>query len=202
MKFTCFIDTSSYINLNNCEYVTGTLLDLFSKEVTIRFSSEVNQEIARHYDPRMPNDLARSAQIYRKTKHTTEEYRELLGINDSKNDLGEKDNFSSIVDYFIEKKIIGLVFLTDDIKAVERGCLYPQINAFPTFKVWSSLDVVLFMFIVKRNISKEYALDFLRDINKNMATDDEKMDHKKTETRIKKFKEYANNLELIDKVIN
>lgn len=202
MKFTCFIDTSSYINLNKCEYNTGTLLHLLYEEVTIRFSSEVNQEIANHYDIRMPDDLKRSAQIYRTRRNSIDKYRELLELNGSANDLGEKDNFVSIIDLFFDRKIIGLVFLTDDIKAIERGCLYPQIKAFPFYRVWNSLDVILFLFIIKRSISKDFALDFLRDINRNMTTDDDRMDPRKTQERINKFRDYARYLELISLVKN
>lgn len=200
MKFTCIIDTSSYVNLSKIEIRIGTLLDILSSEVTIRFSSEVNKEITRHWNNNMPSVEQRNRQVHylRRTKPSVYETRLFDIIND--NNKGERNNFISALDLFLKNNNRNLVYLIDDENAL-RGCLKEVKGSFPIMIFWNSLDVVLYLYFVgnKRKFPFDIAKDALRSLNAEMATDDDRMDPEKTQKRIQKFSLYNTLLERIQK---
>lgn len=203
MKFTCIVDACSYINLSQQIYSRGTLLNLLTDIATINVSSEVNTEITRHHNSNMPSALKRNNNVYRTKKYTHIEYSSKLfdETPPSADDKGEKDNFAILVDNYLNSKKIGLVYLTDDYKAL-KGCLSKVGSAFPFYKYWSSYDVILFLYISHKFVSLDMAKDFLRDINSILAVDDRRMGVSKTQQRIQKFKIYNIYLERIQKVTN
>ncbi len=197
------IDASSYINLSALEYRFGTLLTVFDKEVTLRYSSTVNQEIARHWNNKMPGDLKRSAQIYSLEKYTHEEYEQKLfdKILKTSKDKGEKDNFAVALDLFFMKKKSDLVFLYDDDKALE-GFLNEVKYAFPIIRTWNSFDVVLFLYFLNKKVFPlEVAERALHELHKQMIPkDDPNMDKEKMEAKLKKRSKYLKYLERIKKL--
>ena len=208
MKYTCFIDACSYVNLvhDDC-YVNGkTLLDLLGKETTLRFSNEVNNEIARHYTNLMPTSSQRSSKVYRLKKgkiKTYKEYENRLFDEISKprdKNRGEKHNLAAIIDSFIVEKKIGLIYLTDDNNAL-RGVLSKSINCFPGYQIWNSYDVILFLYIRHKHFIKDFAESAIRNITAEFAKNSTpQTSHQKTEERIKIFRMYMDRLNRIHKL--
>ncbi len=198
------IDASSYINLSAFEYSLGTLLTVFANEVTLRYSSTVNQEVARHWNNSIPDDLARSAQIHYPNKYTQDEYERRLfdEIRETSKDKGEKDNFAIALDLFLMEKKSNLVFLIDDDKALLEGCLGEVKLTFPIIRIWNSFDVVLFLYFLKRKIFPfEVAERALEELHKQtIPKDDPNMDKEKMRERQKKHSKYLKYLKRIKKL--
>ena len=198
------IDASSYINLSAFEYSLGTLLTVFANEVTLRYSSTVNQEVARHWNNSIPDDWARSAQIHYPNKYTPDEYERRLfdEIRETSKDKGEKDNFAIALDLFLMEKKSNLVFLIDDDKALLEGCLNEVKRAFPIIRIWNSFDVVLFLYFLKREVFPlEVAETALQVLHKQtIPKDDPNMDKEKMKERLKKHSKYLKYLKRIEKL--
>ena len=201
LNFTCFVDASSYINLSLEEYNSGTLLDLLHQRVNVKYSPEVYSEINRHRNNNMPSQHSMANKVYRTQKLNYDDYHDLF-FKDSgrQNDIGEKENLISLVDKYLDNKVKGLVFLSDDVKAIDN-ILNEAIYSFPIFQVWSSFDVVLYLYIDHKLITKDMAESAIRDLNANMATDDERMDPEKTQKRINIFQTYIDRLNFIHNII-
>lgn len=208
MKYNCFIDASSYINLSldDC-YLNGkTLLNLLSEEVNIKFSYEVNNEISRHHTILMPDSLDRSSKVYRlqKKPKTYKDYElKLFGeISKSKDkNRGEKHNFIASVDFFITEKRPGIIFLCDDNKAVD-GILNQSIKSFPFCHTWTSFDVILYLMVVNKHFIKDYAEAAVKDISAQLAKNyTPQTSHNKTELRLKVFSNYMRYINIIHKTL-
>jgi len=148
----------------------------------------------------MPGSLKRSSQVYYLSKLDYDRDHDLLfPHSSSNNDRGEKENLMCLFDHYLDKKKKGLIFLTDDKKALD-GQLNHPISSFPLFKVWSSFDVILFL-LIEKEITKEIAQSAIQDLNAIMATDDEKMDPQKTQLRIQVRATYEKRIKLLNKLI-
>lgn len=215
MKFNCIIDTSSYLNLNLCEFSQGTVFMFLSDIVKIQFSPEVHHEINEHqndtipqtkvkYKERIPDVLKRSSQIYRTRKFTFPDYeRRLWGEERSREagNKGEKQNLMVTIDLFLYQKTKELIYIIDDENA-KRGCLNGVFDAFPVFQVWSSFDVVLYLYLDHKSFTKEMAQNAIRDIYAKTATNDDQMDPKKTQKRVRELSKYLRYIEKISVVKN
>jgi hypothetical protein len=204
MKLTCFIDTCSYINLTNFEFYKGTLLKLLYEKVNIRFCSEVNYEISRHYDPRMPDSLARSSGIYRPQKYTHPQYEKRIFDNNVKREdgnKGERDNFAAMLDFYLNHtNTNGIIFLSDDLKAIDVA-FGEAITSFPICRIWNSFDSILFLLASHKNVTTDIAKTAIMQLDAFMATDDIKMDPVKTQSRIKRRQFYLKCAERINHVL-
>lgn len=208
MKFTCFIDTCSYVNLSHDDcYINGqTLLDLLNKEVTIRYSHEVNKEIARHYTPLMPADHKRHSKIYalKNRRKDYKKYEICLFDSASKSgekNRGEKHNFVALMDSFLCDNKVGLIFLTDDTNAL-NGVLKDSVNSFPVFQVWNSYDAILFLYMKCKHFGKDFAEAAIRNISAELSrSTTPQTSHLKTNERIRIFKLYIDKLNKINKLI-
>ncbi|HRQ54022.1 MAG: hypothetical protein IT276_16890 [Ignavibacteriaceae bacterium] len=200
IKFTCFTDTCSYINLTVFEYKDGTLLDLLRKKANVKISPDINRvEIPKHSKDRVPKTSERINEVYHPKHFDYLVYEEKLFNSKSKagdSDKGEKDNFSGLIHHYFSQKTKGLIYLTDDFKAINNSLVKPGF-AFPIFRFWSSFDVVLFLYIDNVIISKDIAENALRALNANIAVDDIKMSKSKTELRLDRLNKYLSYLELI-----
>jgi len=206
MKYTVVIDTSSYVNLSQDDcYSARTLLKLLSEISTIRFSSLVNRiEIANHYNTLMPKSIERVSNVYflKKIK-TYKEYElklfDFISDNNSKN-RGEKHNLAVILDHYLDRKKLGLVYLTDDNSAL-NGCLKDAIYAFPLYQIWNSFDVILYLYIESKRFTKDLAEAAIRDMNAIMATDNMHMHPEKTQERIRIVRSYLQKIQRISKTL-
>ncbi|MFQ3597354.1 MAG: hypothetical protein SNJ55_05000 [Chloroherpetonaceae bacterium] len=207
-KLTCIIDASSCNYLSRCQINTGagkTLLELLSNQVVFRFSSKVHTEV--NAGRRQP--LVSNAQVYPINKSKMDEYEQSLfgNVAQISKDKGEKHNFAVMLDLFLEKKQRGLIFLIDDISA-KRNIFSNLFPAFPIALIWSSLDVVLFLYLLngrsnnaEKTFSYEVAQTALNDLNSALATDDPRMKEEKTRERQETIKRYREHLDRIKAIV-
>lgn len=204
MKFTCIIDTCSYIYLNKCEVFRKTALQLLHNSVNIIFSPAIEKEIVDHYESQMPSMKQRRANIKRTTFYSIAQYEiKLFGnsLQDRAQDKGERDNLSLILDQYLSGKKVGTVYLTDDDNAIQK-VICDQIGAFPVFKLWSSYDVIIFLYILKAIPEKALAENAIRDINNIMVPPSTNHRMVTTQNKIKKVTEYLNYINIISNTIN
>ena len=212
MKFTCFIDASSYVNLTQDDYyINGkSLLLLLSEKVNIRFCNEVNREISRHSNSIMPSVDKRMSKVYKlkgyKRINTYKEYENRLYdsvSNSGDKNRGERHNLAASLDFHLSKKGMtgGLIFLTDDKKAL-NGLLQEVLNSFPVWKIWSSLDVILFLYLENKHFTIDMAQSAIKDINAILPKGSSKMTRDKiTQERIRVLKEYLIRLNRVQKIM-
>ncbi|MCK4667323.1 hypothetical protein KAU33_11265 [Candidatus Dependentiae bacterium] len=204
IKYTCIIDTCSFVNLTLFEFNQGTLLDLLREKVNIKYSSEVHRiEIPNHYNELMPSREQRINYMYPPQRLSCSEYeRRLFGSNEPRinRNKGEKDNLSVIIDIFLTKKTKGLVFLTDDYKAL-RGCLNPQVFSFPLYQIWNSFDVIIYLYIDHKFFTKDLAIAAVRKLNSELAVDNPKMNKEKSRLFQERFYSYLTRIETVSKIL-
>lgn len=210
IRFTCVVDASSYIYLSHEDSYSGgkTLLNLLSDKTNIKFSSEVNHEISHHYTSLMPTSAQRSSKVYRlgsRKIKTYKEYENRLFDNVSNQgdaNRGEKHNLIVAIDHYLAKKTKGLIFLTDDQKAL-NGIIKESVYTFPLYQIWNSFDVILFLYIEHKLFDRDFAEAAIININAEMARNNRpNTDHKKVEERIKIRASYINRLARISKLLN
>jgi hypothetical protein len=151
----CIIDACSYVNLNRFSYqIEGSDITLFDilrkiKVVTIKHSRTIADEIKRHFILSTNEALKIDNRVHAFVKYTLDAYDQKLfsgSINASQYNRGEKENLAVTIDLFLDRKH-ALVYLSDDMKAIDvNGHLIEIINSFPIFGVWTSFDVVLFIY--------------------------------------------------------
>lgn len=200
------IDTSSYINMSAVKYRFGTLLNVFAKEVTLRYSSTVNREISnpRHWHDGMPTSFERSAQVYYPQKYDQVEYEQRLfdEISESEENKGEKENFAVAIDLITQERRRNIIFLMDDDKALNpQGCLEEISHAFPLIKIWNSFDAVLFLYFLKKEIFPyEVAEGALRELHNQTLPDDSRIAEEKMQKKLQKLAKYRQGLIRIRKI--
>ncbi|MGD1007841.1 MAG: hypothetical protein ABR980_11500 [Ignavibacteriaceae bacterium] len=201
IKFTCFTDTCSYINLTLFEYKEGTLLDLLREKVNVRICPEINRiEIPNHENDKTPKINERINEVYHTNKLSYKEYEKRIFNTQSitgAGDKGEKDNFSALIDSYLFQKTKGLIFLSDDYKAI-NSIFNEWKHAFPIFRIWTSFDVVLFLYIDNVIISKDIAVTALKTLNAGIAPNNPRTKIYKTQQRIDRLNKYLTFLELIN----
>lgn len=210
----CILDACSYIYLSKFKFIYNekeiNLFQIFDKTkfVTIKHSRTIGDEIKRNYVVSSSEALAIDNKNYSFSKYTLETLDKALfnnTISSTIQDRGEKENLCIAIDLFKDKKY-SLVYLTDDKKAIgEKGHLADIASSFPYFKVWSSFDVVLFLYYNFSNSYIDYdkALDSIRDLNTFLYNtkylqakknkEDGIYDNIRYEKKLAEIKEEANN---------
>jgi hypothetical protein len=209
-KLTCIIDASSYNYLSKCQITTEidtTLLKLLSNEVAFRISPKVHIELN---EGRAQSLVNTSNPVYHTTKYQIDNYEQrLFGNVSSQNDqdIGEKHNFAVMLDLFLARKQSGFIFLIDDASA-KRNIFSNLFPAFPIALIWSSLDVVLFLYLLngrsnnaKKMFGYNVAQTALYDLNRILATDDPRMKEEKTKARQEAIKAYREHLDRIKAIV-
>jgi len=169
----CVIDACSYIYLNQHSFTIGgkdyTLFSLLDQLITIRQSETVGQEMLRHSNKIAypEDDIKRNNRNY-KFKRPLKDYDDLLfnsTINSSSNDAGEKANLAVCIDMLNLKNNRQIVFLSDDLKALEDDNNVKKIyDAFPYFPIWNSMDVILFIYYSDKHFNYNLAEQTLQDL--------------------------------------
>jgi hypothetical protein len=205
IKFTCIIDTCSFINLTLFEFNRGTLLGLLKEKANLKLSSEVQRiEIPNHENDLMPSADVRVNFVHHLDRYNYAEYeRRLFGSNNprSEGDKGEKDNLAVILDIFLSNRTKGLIYLTDDFTALRR-CLYPQIYSFPIYQIWNSFDVILYLYLDHKIFTKDLAYAALKKLNSELAVDNPNMKKAKTILVQERYQAYINKIDTIGKILN
>lgn len=208
MTINCIIDTCSCICLSNSEFNQKTLLELLHKKVSLNYSKEIHVELRDHKDKNLPKFI-HDERLRKKTrKYPMDEYeRRMLGnvliSRVKKGDKGEIDNFLLSVDQIHHTKINSLIFITDDKKAL-RGVLADWITCFPAIKIWSSFEVILYLYAESVIPSKDIAVEKIKDIifftapslaDRKQKTPEEL--NKTSQALIALTKDYSNRIEKI-----
>ena len=141
-----------------------------------------------------------------KRVNTYEKYESRLFDSISKigdKNRGERQNLVAALDFYFSKRGMtgGLIFLTDDKKAT-NGILSESLVSFPIWKVWSSLDVVIFLFLQNKHFTVDMARSAIKNINAILASGSSKLTkEEKTQERIRVFEEYNKRLSRVQKVL-
>ncbi|WP_199142029.1 hypothetical protein [Pedobacter sp. ASV12] len=77
---------------------------------------------------------------------------------------GEVDNFILSIDLLHHTKKGAMVYITDDKKAI-KGKIGEWIPAFPGVQMWTSYDVLLFLYAHNVIPTKAIAVNLIRDLN-------------------------------------
>lgn len=211
MKFNCIIDTCSYVNLHQVDFNRRSLLKYLVNKVNIIFSPEVNKEIDDHFEDGMPSNRERKDCVLISRQFTINEYeRRIIGRSlksrrdkgwNKKNDKnkGEIDNFIISVDQAHHFKKVGIIFLTDDQNCL-RGVLKDWLQSFPTVSVWTSYEVVLYLYIENVIPSADLAIELIRELQTKNAPPINQRTPEFTQTLIQQFKSYDLKMKTISKL--
>jgi hypothetical protein len=205
MTAHCIIDTCSCICLSNSEFNQNTLLHYLHGAVKIIYSNEIHIELRDHRDKNLPAFIFDQRMRTRTLKFATEDYeRRMLGkvlpSRQEKGDKGEVDNFLLSVDQIHHLKISSVVFITDDKKAL-RGILSEWLKSFPAISVWTSFEVVLFLYAENVIPSKDIAIEKIQDIISFTAPPVGQRTNKTAQELISLKQEYSNRINKISSLL-
>jgi uncharacterized protein YutE (UPF0331/DUF86 family) len=170
-KIVCILDACSYIYLNQFSVRVGnndkTIFDFLQENMIVKISQEVGKEITKHHETTSTTALNRNNLVHSYQKLKLEQYEDILlkkALSDYEQDRGEIENFITGLDLFLDKKEL-MVFLTDDKKAVKENTLLDELfKTFPYFKLWTSFEVVLFIYTHKA-LDYENTKNAIKDLN-------------------------------------
>jgi hypothetical protein len=124
----------------------------------------------------------------------------LLSSRTHGNNKGEIDNFAVSIDQVHHLKVNPIIYITDDKKAL-RGLLSDFFPAFPALSVWTSLDVVLYLYAENIIPSKDIAMEMIQSIVSFSAPAPADRSQTTTDELIKTRKNYTKRIEVISKLI-
>jgi len=171
----CVIDACSYIYLNQFTFTLNekdtSLYDLLKKvkSLTIKHSRTIADEIKRNKAIDKREALKIDNHVYHFVKLPLEHYDKSIFSNSialKAGDRGEKENIAVALDLFLDRKF-SIIYLSDDKKATgETGHLREIMFAFPYYQIWSSFEVVLFLYFSFSRKFFDYtrALDSIQDL--------------------------------------
>ena len=175
MKLNVVLDACSYIYLHQSQFtISGkqkTLFAFFKDFVNLYQSQIVNSEISRNFRQGEKVIIReRRNHRFRKRKFKLDDYDSKLfegEIKSKSKDAGEKANLAVSIDLFHNEGKVGLIFLSDDKKAIsENSSLSNIFNSFPCFPIWKSFEVVLFLYFTgfKKGFSYDIAKHVISDL--------------------------------------
>lgn len=205
MKLNCIIDTCSCLCLNQAEFRQNSLLYYLNGKAFLNYSNEVEIELRDHRQKGLPNFIYDAKRKVRPMKFSMNEYeRRMLGktlVSRVKNgNKGEADNYIVSVDQLHEIKKNSIIFITDDKKAI-RGILAEWIPSFPGIKIWTSYEVVLYLYAESSIPSKEIALEMIQEIIAFTAPKINERSEKTTGELIAIRKDYSKRIEKISSLL-
>lgn len=176
MRLTCIIDACSYIYLHQSSFTIGgedfSLFKYLTRYVNIKQSNIVNEEISRNFNgAESALDRAKRNYNFRTRKYTLNDYDDKLfngEIESESNDAGEKANLAVIIDSHLNQNKQGLVYLSDDIKAISNASSLSIIfKSFSFFPIWTSFEVIVYLYLVgyKKGFGYDMAKSSVRDLN-------------------------------------
>jgi hypothetical protein len=169
MKFEFIIDACSFINLGAIQVGNSgeSLLDLIQRSGKISIVGEVDKEIYDHYSRNLPSYLRRRRHVKSTNRMKIGVYEKIIAgsvqVSRKSKNKGEVDSFALAIDLHSYSKVTSLVFLSDDENA-KNGVLRDWIAAFPGILVWSSYDLVLYLYAIGLVPSKDLANSLIRDV--------------------------------------
>lgn len=205
MKLNCIIDTCSCICLSQAEFRQNSLLHYLNAKAILNYSHEVHVELRDHSEKGMPEFIHDKKKRLRPMKYSLNEYeRRMVGKTIApriKNgNKGEIDNYIVSVDQIHQIKKNSIIFITDDRKAL-NGILSDWIPAFPAVKIWTSYEVVLYLYAENSIPSKDIAFEMIREIIAFSAPKPIDRSEKTTKELIALTREYSKRIEKISALL-
>lgn len=205
MKLNCIIDTCSSITLSNVSFFQKAVLKFFNDKANLNYCKEVSIELRDHKDKDLPVFILNSQRVQSLRKCSIEEYeRKMLGrvlvSRAPKGNKGEIDNFLLSVDQVHEIKKNSVIYITDDKKAL-GGILKDWLLSFPTISVWTSFEVILYLYAERVIPSKDVANDLIQDLINFTSPRSSERSVSTTQELMTLKKQYSSRLEMISKLI-
>lgn len=207
MKLNCIIDTCTCINLSNTEFKQKKLLDYLNAISILNFSQEVFKELNDHKSKNLPRYIFNKKRNLVTKRYSIRDYeKRMVGralVSRVKGgNKGEIDNFITAIDQIHHFKKSNVIFITDDNKAINGMIGQDWIPSFPGVNLWSSYDVILYLYAEKIIPSKEIANDLIQDIIKFTSPPLEERSDKTTNERMKIKVRYQKCIDNISKLLN
>lgn len=181
-----------YFDINTCR----TVKNEFSKN--INKASSGSRVINRKLDKFILNDRHKS----KIEKHWITKYYYKKSL--SKEDEGERHLATSIVEYSFYKKFTQIILVTDDQKAIKT--FLNDIKQDILFgEIWNTLDLIIYLYFIKRDFSKDAAKSVIRDIGSQTSYPYKKYcegNESEADGRIKMLKDYTNRIDRIESLKN
>lgn len=206
MKLNCIIDTCSCIYLSYAEFQQSTLLRHLHNVANLNYSKEVYLEIQDHKDKGLPAFIQNQRLILKTLKYSMDDYEmrmlaRVLPSRKKKGSKGEIDNFLLTIDQLHHMKKGAVVFITDDETAI-NGILQAWLPSFPALKLWSSYEVVLYLYAEKVIPSKDIAVEMIKDLIATTAPKISDRSENTTKKLTAQLKTYNHRIENISKTLN
>lgn len=205
MKTKCIVDTCSCIYLNKSTFKQKSLLKLFSDRVDISYSNEIFLELKDHEDKGIPKFIINERLKLRTIKYSINEYEKrmigkTLPSRKKGGNKGEINNFLLCVDLIHHFRRSPIIYLTDDEKAI-NGFISEWFKAFPSISLWTSYDVVLFLYAEGAIPSSDMAVELLKDLIAITAPLASERNNELTKKLTKRLVEYRGGIEKINKLL-
>lgn len=236
MKNLCIVDTSSLIYLSEIELANKPLHRWLWDEFKVIYSETVWIEIQRHlgdmgqdakilrkkgsqclwplpvmltYEKTIFASFYRQIEVGKcaKCKRPFFEDRLFEPNLDQQEDQGERHNCCIALNAVLTSQQYGqVVFLTDDHRAI-RDYVAPLFRDFPLGSIWTSQDLVLYLFMKRRRrIPPDAAQNALRDIvakaTQTLRSQPEEFVHKAKQEWIVRLNTYQKRVRRVDTVLS
>jgi hypothetical protein len=196
-------DTSSLINIHEVYVGQIHIIDVLNQLFSVQVSREIPHEIRRnrsklgdHHKPML--QFVRQARRYFPYEQDYENliFNRFSPTDDPNRNRGERYNCALAL-YLVRRRYTGqIIMLTDDMKA-HRGLIDWCENRFKTTKTWTSLELLLHIYLVVfPKWSYVQAYSALRLINPHIAGTQKEM----TE-RLSKYRDYLKELDSMLKAL-
>jgi hypothetical protein len=206
MKLNCIIDTCSCIILSNADFRQKSLLDHFNATAYLHFSPEVHLELRDHAEKNLPQYIHDRKRKLSPVRFSMNEYeRRMLGrvlsSRVTKENKGEIDNFLVSVDEIHQNGKSSIIFITDD-EAAKNGILSNWLDCFPVIKLWSSYEVILYLYAEKIIPTKSVAVDLIKAVIHFTAPKPAERSEETTKKLTKILSTYNRRLDNIHSLLN
>lgn len=164
MKLNCIIDTCSCIILSNVDFRQKKLISYLNNKAFLNFSKEVKLEIKDHSTKNIPHFLVQKNHLNLNLNNYEKYENIIIGrkmvSRVKKGSKGEINNLILSIDLIHNVKKNSVIFISDD----NNSFVNEWVEAFPVIKMWSSFDVILFLYGEKIIPSKEIAINLIKEL--------------------------------------
>lgn len=196
-------DTSSLINIHEIYIGQTYIIDVLNELFDVQVSREIPHELRRHrnelggYDKQMLQFVRQARRYF----HRDQDYEKLLfnqfaPNGNPKKNQGERYNCALAL-WLVRRQCSGqVIMLTDDMNAY-RGFINWYENRFRTTRTWTSLDLLMHIYLVKfPRWQYAQAYSALRLINPHIAGTQQEMTK-----RLIKYRDYLKELDSMLKAL-
>lgn len=206
MRFSCLIDTCSCIYLGQAEFQQKTLLKYLYDITKLIYSNEVSLEIRDHKKEGIPDFIDNTRLRLGPRKMSISMYeKKMLGktlpSRKKGGNKGELNNLIIALDQIHHLKLNTSIFITDDKNAI-NGLLSGWLAAYPSIRLWTSFEVLLFLYAESIIPSIDIAYDLLQQLISIKAPPPNERSQKTTQELINIKASYSKRLQTIHQLLN